>query len=263
VYYQAMLVGISKKSLIHTWRFNRLDRWVTLLPFLEEQVLERTRVKSTLTQVIPLGTPTPLPSEKTKEELRKELKLEPNNDWIGIVGRLDRQKGQLDALHALALLRGEYGMNVGLAFIGEPTKNEGEAYLQELQEYIQANQLHDSVVFCGHRANPTTYLPAFIQLWVPSWNETYGTVTIEGMASEVPTLGANSAGTAALINNTDALFEPKNPASIAAVSFSVYVNSGKKEAILAHQQAEFKRLYSKEASLTQWMNLLMDLKSQK
>ena len=263
VYYQAMLLGISKKSLIHTWRFNRLDRWVTLLPFLEQQVLERTNVNPSLMQVIPLGTPTPLPSEKSKEELSKELKLDPNKDWIGIVGRLDKQKGQLDALKALSILRAEYGLNVGIAFIGEPTKNEGEAYVQELQQFIETNQLQDSVVFCGHRSTPTTFLPAFIQLWVPSWNETYGTVTIEGMASEVPTLGANSAGTAALINNPDALFQPKNPASIAEVSFSVSTQSDKKEAIVAHQQSEFKRLYSKEASLKQWMKLLLDLKSQK
>jgi len=263
VYYQAMLLGVKKTSPIHTWRFSQLNKWVTLLPFLKDQVIEKTKVPAEKIEVIPLGTPFPQANTTAKEQLQSELKLDPSKKWVVVVGRLDRQKGQLDAIEALAEMHREFGLHLGLALIGEPTKNEGDTYFDEMKKSVEANQLSEYVVFCGHQTNPTRFFPAFEQVWVPSWNETYGTVTIEGMASEVPTLGARSAGTEALINNTDALFQPRNPESLAAVSFSVYLLEAKRKSIVDKQQVAFRTRYSKEASLNQWISFLQDLKREK
>lgn len=263
VYYQAMLLGVKKTSPIHTWRFKQLNKWVTLLPFLKEQVIEKTKVDSDKIEVIPLGTPLPAANQESKASLQAELKLDTSKEWVVVVGRLDRQKGQLDAIEALAELHREYGIHLGLALIGEPTKNEGDTYFDELKALVASHELNDYVVFCGHQPNPTRFFPAFQQIWVPSWNETYGTVTIEGMASAIPTLGARSAGTEALIHNTDALFQPKNPESLAAVSFSVYLLEAKRTSIVAKQQEAYRTLYSKDASLNQWISFLHTLKREK
>ena len=49
-----------------------------------------------------------------------------------------------------------------------------------------------------------------------SWEETFGTVTIEAMASGVPVIGSNTAGTAEILGNETFLFQPKNPEDLSA-----------------------------------------------
>ena len=55
VYRQAMRLGVAKKDLIHTWRFNKLSSWVTTLPYMTSEVLEKTKVNKNRITEIPLA----------------------------------------------------------------------------------------------------------------------------------------------------------------------------------------------------------------
>ena len=98
VYHQAMQLGVPKKDIIHTFRFNRIDAWVSTLNYMKKQVLSHTKFPEKKLHVIPLGTNIDSTSIHSKEEARKLLNLHSDKFLVGVVGRLDEKKGQLEVI---------------------------------------------------------------------------------------------------------------------------------------------------------------------
>ncbi|MFC2101777.1 glycosyltransferase, partial [Bacteroidota bacterium] len=55
IYQQHMRLGIQKKDPIHTFRFRQLDAWITLLPYMKEEILSKTAYPKKRIHQIPLG----------------------------------------------------------------------------------------------------------------------------------------------------------------------------------------------------------------
>ncbi|RYZ53624.1 MAG: DUF4401 domain-containing protein, partial [Sphingobacteriales bacterium] len=55
VYQQHMKVGVKKRDLIHRLRYNMLDLWISPLPYLKEETIEKTTVPAEKIAVVPLG----------------------------------------------------------------------------------------------------------------------------------------------------------------------------------------------------------------
>jgi hypothetical protein len=87
VYHQAMQLGVPKKDILHTFRFNRIDAWVSTLGYMKKQVLSHTKFPENKLHVIPLGTNINSTSIHSKEEARKFLKLPSYKFLVGIVGK--------------------------------------------------------------------------------------------------------------------------------------------------------------------------------
>ncbi|MHB1355769.1 MAG: glycosyltransferase [Anaerolineae bacterium] len=108
---------------------------------------------------------------------------------IGYAGRLVEQKGLLVLLRALALLSGEWRLEIC-----------GSGPLQQvMQDELILNGLHDRVTF--HQQIPSNNMPEFYNrlnvlvlpsLSRPNWKEQFGRVLIEAMACGIPVLGSNS-----------------------------------------------------------------------
>ena len=135
VYQQHMQLGRPKRSLIHRLRFRQIDAWLTPLPGLGKEVLRWTPFDKRRLHVVPLGLPTEQfsPPARTRSQARQELGLPLQGLLVGILGRFDKGKGQDFVIEVLHQLRREYGHDAGLLVMGEPTRNEGAAYYQQLR----------------------------------------------------------------------------------------------------------------------------------
>jgi glycosyltransferase involved in cell wall biosynthesis len=256
VYHQAMQLGVSKKDILHTFRFNRIDAWVSTLNYMKKQVLSQTKFPENKLHVIPLGTNIDSTSIHSKEEARKFLNLLSNKFLVGIVGRLDEKKGQLDVIRAISSVK-ESNENLHVVFIGDKTKNEADDYVQRLNEAIVLEQLQANVSFLPHQPKMQDLYSAFDLVIVPSWEETFGTVTIEAMASGVPVIGSNTAGTAEILENEQFLFQANDPSSLGSTWLEV-INNGALRADWAIQlQHKFQDKYSMKASVAAWKELLL------
>lgn len=203
VYQQHMQLGRPKRSLVHTLRFRLVDAWLTPLPGLARQVARFTHFDTRRLHVVPLG----LPLEQfarpthTKAEARHELDLPGHGRLLGVLGRFDDGKGQDFVIDVLHHLRSQLSCEASLVLMGEPTRNEGDTYYQQLQAQIARLGLEKHVHFRGFRANPAVFYQAIDVFVLASINETYGMVTLEALAAGVPVVAVATGGTVELVQH--------------------------------------------------------------
>lgn len=219
LYWQAMQLGIDKKDLLHTLRFKKLDAWLALLPFLAKQVETRTNFPKERVHLVPLGLELDrfTSNEISSQNAKATLDVPNNTFTAGIIGRLDPLKGQDTAIEAVKILK-EKGLNINLIILGEPTKNEGDDYAQKLHQLVATADLTHQVFFRPYMRDTATFYKAIDALIMASAGETFGTVTIEAMASGTPVIGTNSSGTPEVLGNGEfgKLFQPNDAKALAS-----------------------------------------------
>lgn len=197
-YFMEMQLGVKKTNLLHTLRYKNIDLWSCPLNWLKQQVEEMTNFKNELV-VIPSGLDlSQFSNIDTVENDRKLMKIDENKLVFGLIGRFDIQKGQLLLLEAMKKCNNQ---NFHVAFLGEPTINEGESYFEEMKSFIQANQLENRVSIHPFQENTTPFYNAIDWLVMATKAETFGMVTIESLACGTPVLGSNAGGTPELLQN--------------------------------------------------------------
>lgn len=205
IYQQQMQIGVNKKDMIHTLRYSSLCAWISPLNYLKEQVVEKTNMICEKIKVIPLAIDVDYFSVKkyTRQQAFEKLKLPHFTDpLIGIIGRIDPQKGQLFVLNAVNELN-KKKKKVHLLIFGSPTINEkaGEDYLAEMKEYVAQHKLNNFVHFIPYSKDVKLFYDAVDVFAMASTNEAFGMVTLEAMASGVIVIGSNVAGTPEILNN--------------------------------------------------------------
>ena len=129
------------------------------------------------------------------EEIRKKFGIGKNDFLIGVVGRVDRTKGQELLIEAFASLAGKYE-NIKLIVVGGSSRKERRYYLG-LRKYSNTLKLNKKVIFTGHRKD-IPEITAAIDLSVfpslPTSNEGFGRSIIEAMAMKKPVIASDTGG---------------------------------------------------------------------
>lgn len=95
------------------------------------------------------------------------------------VGRIEKSKGQLQILQAMAVLPEEVRQNVTLDLIGEPYPD----YLHQMQSFIKKNAMEDQVRFLGYQDSIPELLAGYDAGILSSRGDAFGTVVAEYMAA--------------------------------------------------------------------------------
>lgn len=118
----------------------------------------------------------------------------PSNYTFTIVGILHPNKGQEQAIRALAYLKKSYS-NIRLIIVGSGS----DEYLEYLKKLCCDLEVKDQVEFWGYISNPfEAYLKADATLMCSKY-EAMGRVTAEAMATAKPVIGYNNGGTSEII----------------------------------------------------------------
>jgi glycosyltransferase involved in cell wall biosynthesis len=132
---------------------------------------------------------------------------------VAIVGSIIPLKRQRDAIESVGNLLRE-GFDVALLVVGpvvDPT------YHTVLASLVQQNGWEQRVRFVGHAENPHAIMRRAGVTLVCSDGEAFGRVTVESMAQGTPVIGADSGGTAEIIEDgVDGLLFP--PGDVAALT---------------------------------------------
>lgn len=215
-YFMEMQLGVSKRNLLHTLRFSQLDTWNAPLPWLKSQVLNKTRYNPSQVTEIPSAVDTSqFIQDFSKSSARKLLGIDSDALILGIAGRFDPQKGQLLLLKAI---KNHLNRPIEVLFLGETTYNEGNAYFDELKDFILREGMSTQIYFRPFRKDIEVFYKAIDAFVMASKAESIGMVTIESMLSGTPVIGSNSGGTRELLQDGKKgfLFEPENPESLGA-----------------------------------------------
>jgi glycosyltransferase involved in cell wall biosynthesis len=127
-----------------------------------------------------------------------------------MLGTLSHEKGQLDAVTAVALLKGR-GHDLSLTLYGDASPDA----LRELERAVSRLGLHGRVVHLGTTDQPMQMLSAADVSLVCSRNEAYGRVTAESLLVATPVIGYARGGTAEILADGGGVLVEPDPNSLA------------------------------------------------
>ena len=139
------------------------------------------------------------PSAQWLNQTFKDFPELENKFLICLPGRITRLKGHETLIELMQQLHDQYP-NLHAIVVGgaDPKK---AAYLQEMQDNIQAKNLTERITFVGHRSDIREWL-AFsdVVLSLSSQAETFGRTALEALSVGTPVVGWNRGGVAEILS---------------------------------------------------------------
>jgi D-inositol-3-phosphate glycosyltransferase len=195
IQFQHMQFGTDKRDPFHSWEYRHLDAWISPLPWLAGQVEERTTIPRNRIHVLPFGIDIErFAAKPERHDARGRLHLPEHAFICGTIGRYDLGKAQEYLLRAVASLKNA-GLQIHALLVGEDTREEEQGYGTYLRKLSADLGIGDYVHFRPFLDDVETAYAAMDLFVLTSISETYGMVTIEAMASGLPVVATNSAGT--------------------------------------------------------------------
>lgn len=131
------------------------------------------------------------------------------------VGRMARNKRIIDLVEALAIIRQQYPETV-LVLVGDNRFGPFYDYVVEVQQRTQELGCADAVIWTGQVPNLADFYDLCDIFVTASIHEGFGIPAIEAMAHGKPVVVAAAAALPGTIGEAGLLFEPGNPADLAA-----------------------------------------------
>ncbi|MDH7515352.1 MAG: glycosyltransferase family 4 protein [Bacteroidota bacterium] len=242
-HYQQMQIGSPRRDLFHRLEHSLLSAWIAPLPWLAQQARELTRIAPGKIAVIPYGLELDRFRRRSgsRKHARTILSLPDDAFVIGTVGRLDRGKGQEYLLRAAARLPVQGKLLI--LIVGEDTRGEHQRYGEFLRGLTRELGLEQAVRFLPFRLDIETVFHAMDIFVLTSLSETFGMVTVEALASGLPVVGTNTAGTPEIIHDgeTGLLVAPGDPERLARALYTLMETPE-----LRHRLAEQGRRHAEE-----------------
>lgn len=137
--------------------------------------------------------------------------LESSNVNISVIGTIDRNKSQLTAIQALALIlqSTSISINLHLNLFGGITDN---VYHQELLDFIVSKDLLNHVTFHGEVVDQNIMYEQTDLLVITSQDETFSLTALEAFNNSISVIASNVGGLPEVVENnvTGLLFDAEN-----------------------------------------------------
>ena len=173
-----------------------------------------------------------------RNKLKAEFNISENGPIIGILGNIDRWKGQLVVLLAVNSVKKIYP-NIKCLIVG-PVCGGSEPYNAQLDIYINENNLSETVIFFGYRKDVPNILSILdILIHASIEPEPFGRVILEGMAAGKPIIGTNSGGTPEqIVDGETGILVPMNDDEGMAQAMLFYLNDMKRAKVMGEHETQ-------------------------
>lgn len=138
---------------------------------------------------------------KSKDEIRRELKIERNSFVFVFIGRLVEDKGVNELITAFEKLESEKPCN--LILLGELEK------INEISERSKKSIYNNKrIKYLGYKEDIRPYLKAADVFVLPSYREGFPNVVLQACAMEVPSIVTDISGSNEIIDNNSGIVIP-------------------------------------------------------
>lgn len=198
-----------KSDFYHKWIYKNIDMMLAVTYQVKEQL--KTFIPKDICpkiEVLYMGTETPSEiSAKDEDILRDQYKIK-KRFTVGIVGRIEKEKGQYLVINAVEKLI-KKGLEAQVLIVGAAME---DAYLTALKADVSSRNLDEYVIFTGFTKEAQKLMQLCNTLVLATPRETFGLVLIEAMACGICVVGTNNGGPLEIIddNETGLLFEKDN-----------------------------------------------------
>lgn len=147
------LRNVNKKDFLHRYIYSRMKWLVSLTEIQKESLLHCLPISSDQVKVIPDSVDVDLfrPSHRNEKFRREVYGLHDGEKAIGLVGRLDPQKGSKEFIEAAKNLI-ERHQHLRFFLIGKETPDT-PGFEKKLKDYVSLHGLDKNIIFLGHRSD--------------------------------------------------------------------------------------------------------------
>ena len=249
----------SKKNQLYNsidrWALRRADRVVAVSRSMKE-LLVRHGVAANKVRVVhnAIALNESVPSA-SREEIRGRHGIAADEKVIGVIGRLNPEKGQRVFLKAMEqTVRKVSGVKA--LIIGD---GQDRAMLEEL---CRRSGLADRVLFLGYRKDVADYYPAIDLLVQPSFSEGLPNTVLEAMSFGVAVLATAVGGVPEVIQGDNGVLVPANDAdALATKMIQLLSDAALRRAIGANGRSSLHPRFSAETRVREIVGLYDELLS--
>jgi D-inositol-3-phosphate glycosyltransferase len=217
VFYQEMQFGINKRDILHTWMYSHLSLWITLTKKMMEEVIEHTRMPQERISVIPIGTDMKRfdPNLYNRETTRNQFGIPQEIIVIGVLGRIDPQKGQEEFIRAIPILL-KHESNLHFVIAGNETEGQ-HGFKKKLRDLSIELGVSGKIQFLPFTDAVPELMSALDIFVLPSHTETFGFVLVEALSMGKVIVATNSGGVPEIITDgsTGILVPPRDGQALA------------------------------------------------
>lgn len=189
---------------------------------------------------------------------RSILGITKNDFIIFYSGRLTKEKGILELIHAFKLIDTIPNLKLvitGASFYGRDSQM--TPYIKKLQEEV--DDIKDQVTFTGFV--DYTEMPSYLKIAniivVPSlWEEPFGLTVLEAMASGIPLIATRCGGISEVCDNTATLIERNNIVQNIAEAIRFIFNNPQEALQMAQKAKERSWLFDKTIFSENYLNAI-------
>lgn len=212
------LKNISKKDWLHRFIYRRMKSLIALTEIQKQALLQCLPVSADDVLVIPDSVDTKeFHPNKRSESFRSQIfELKDDELAIGLVGRIDPQKGSREFVEAASKLLNRYP-HLKFFLIGKETPDT-PGFEQSLKNYVSSQGYGSKVIFLGHRSDIDQVISNLDIFVMPSYEETFGDVLIEAMACGVPSIATRAGGPINIVDEGEngLLIPPRDSGALAS-----------------------------------------------
>lgn len=200
-----------KDDIYHRWLYKNIDIIHAVTQEVKEE-LQRFIPTSVCPKIemIYLGVSRPKVNESAVKRLQEQYHLQEDDFIVGIVGRIEKPKGQHIVIEALSKLAKK---NIKIFVVGAVMD---ESYFQELKKIVAKFGMQREVIFTGFTTEVVKYMQLFDAHVLATEHETFGLVVVEAMANRCVSLATRKGGPLEIINDgVDGLLFNRNSIELA------------------------------------------------
>jgi len=227
-------------------------RLIAVSDFLKSEILCRVPQVANRISVLPAGVEVPaVDSTAARQKLAEKYSLSPRNLFLGIFSRLVAGKGHSLLFRALQLVK-KAGIDFHLWVVGGGEKKE------RLEKEAQELGLASEITFTGHQTEVVSWMGGVDVVLLPSENEPFGYVVLEGMALGKTVLASASGGPLEiLVDGQDGvLLPPKDAEAWAKALIGLARNPEKRRELGRKAHLSVRMKFSLERMISRFLEIV-------
>ena len=239
-----------KKDLLHRFFLRRLNMLLAISDFARQNLLQTYPLPKEKVRTLYVGIDVKYferSNEKSEHFLLSNPVLRDASNIIGVVGRIDPMKGQLEFIEAAHKILGKYPGSRFLV-VGAPTDSADTRYLEVVKNRIKELGLDSKILFTGFCNDVSEPLSAMNIFVMPSYFEAFGLAALQGMANKVPVVASDKGSIKEIIPSKDygIIIPPKDSAAIANAVIELLDNKKMTEDIIERAYKRVKDIFDQK-----------------
>lgn len=240
-----------KDDFYHKWLYKNINTIHAVTNQVKEQ-LEKFIPKSIAPKIkmVHIGTE----AKDINHEVVEKLKLSYGTNGkfvVGIVGRIEENKGQFLVIEAIEKLK---HLPIVALIVGDTMEKN---YLESLKEKTKKLEIEDKVIFTGFTKDVNEHMKLFDINILATPRETFGLVVIEAMANEICVCATNKGGPLEIIDDgVDGILFNRDSDDLKNKIEMLYLNHELKEKLALRGKQKATEMFDKTTQLNRLFGVI-------